>query len=157
MAERRDIMSNEYSTATEWHKKQAKSLFNGTWDMIEKKDRSRRDDIEMIHMAHASRYHWGQVGGAVEAARGEWLISRVYAILNMGAPALLHGEESLKLCQENNIGDFDLAFGYEAVARAYSVMDRRECDIYKDKALDAANKIEKKKNREYTLSEINSI
>jgi hypothetical protein len=150
-------MSNEYSTTTEWHKKQAVSLFNATWDLIDKKDRTHEDEINMIHMAHASRYHWGQIGGPLEAARGEWQISRVYAILRKGDSALYHGQESLRLCQKNNIGGFDLAFGYEAVARAYRVLDRRECDIYKDHALEAARDVGKKEDREYVLGEIEGI
>ena len=150
-------MEEEKLAVNDWHKKQAISLFNSTWDLIDNKNRTRAQDLEMIHMAHASRYHWGQVGGPLEMARGEWQISRVYAILNKGDSALYHGQESLKLCTENGIGGFDLAFGYEAVARAYKVMDRRESDIYKDYALEAAGKIEEKDDREYTLSEINSI
>ena len=35
---------------------------------------------------------------------------------------LFHGSRSLKLCLDNNLGGFDLAFGYEAVARAYAVL-----------------------------------
>jgi hypothetical protein len=150
-------MTNEFSTATEWHKKQAVKLFNATWDIIDKKDRTHEEEIEMIHMAHASRYHWGQIGGPLEFARGEWQISRVYAILGMGNSALYHGEESLKLCQNNNIGGFDLAFGFEAVARAYGILDRREKDIYKDKALEAAQGVGKREDREYVISEIESI
>ncbi len=150
-------MSNEYSTMTEWHKKQAIKLFNATWDLIDKDKRTHEDEINMIHMSHASLYHWSQIGGPLEKARGEWQISRVYSLLNMGYPALLHGEESLRLCEENNIGGFDLAFGYEAVSRAYSVLDRREKDIYKDKAIDAARGVGKKKDRDYVMEEIESI
>ena len=31
----------------------------------------------MIHAAHASRYHWSQVGTKANLARGEWQVSRV--------------------------------------------------------------------------------
>jgi len=150
-------MADEKLTLDQWHKKQAVALFNATWDLIDKKDKSKQDEINMIHTAHASRYHWGQIGAALEFARGEWQISRVYALLRQGPSALFHGQESLRLCTENNIGGFDLAFGYEAIARAYKVLDRRDSDIFKDKALEAAQKVEDKGDRDYTLSEINSI
>ena len=42
----------------EQHKQFAIELFNNTWDMLEKNDRSDYDDIRMIHMAHTSLYHW---------------------------------------------------------------------------------------------------
>lgn len=150
-------MQDEKLIQNEWHKKQATSLFNATWDLIEKHNRTNEEDIMMIHTAHASRYHWGQVGRPVELARGEWQISRVYSILYRGEAALFHAKESLRICTENGIGGFDLAFGLEAVARAYKVLSRRESDIFKDKAIDAANKIENKENREYTLMEIEGI
>jgi hypothetical protein len=40
----------------------------------------------MLHAAHASRYRWGEVGVAVNLARGEWLGSRVYSVLGRAAP-----------------------------------------------------------------------
>ena len=59
----------------------AASLFNGVWALMEKSDRTPDDDLLMIHMAHASCYHWGRVGTAVNFVRGEWQCSRVYATL----------------------------------------------------------------------------
>ena len=68
----------------------AVGLFNYTWTLLENPNRSREQDDEMIHAAHASRYHWGEVGEAVNLARGEWLCSRVYSILGRAEPALWH-------------------------------------------------------------------
>lgn len=53
---------SEKLTVLEWHKQQAVTNFNAAWDLIEKADRSWEDDLQMIHMAHASRYHWGEIG-----------------------------------------------------------------------------------------------
>ena len=39
----------------EWHRKTAVKLFNATWDLIDKKDRTIEDNDEMIHSAHSSR------------------------------------------------------------------------------------------------------
>ena len=36
----------------------ATDCFNETWTLIEKQDRTREDDDEMLHGAHASAYHW---------------------------------------------------------------------------------------------------
>jgi hypothetical protein len=78
----------------------------------------------MVHAAHASRFHWGEVGAPVNLARGEWQISRVYAVLGRAEPALFHARRCLDLCLEHGIGDFDLAFAYEALARASAVAGR---------------------------------
>jgi hypothetical protein len=94
------------------------ALFNGTWTLLDKPDRTVEESDAMVHMAHASRHHWGQVGGPAELARGEWLISRVYSVLGRVEPAQYHARRCLELCQRHGIGDWDLGFAYEALARA---------------------------------------
>jgi len=39
-------------------------LYNSTWALIEKPDRTAAETDEMIHRAHASRWHWARVGEA---------------------------------------------------------------------------------------------
>jgi hypothetical protein len=142
----------------EYHREEAVKCFNGTWDLIDNKNRTHADDVNMIHMAHASRYHWGQIGTALEFSRGEWQISRVYSLLRMGESALSHAREALGLCRENGIGDFDLAFGYEAMARAYSILGNHDDKAtYMAKAIEAAMAVAKEDDRKYVESEISTI
>jgi len=151
-------MDSEKFTEHEWHKKQAIENFNLTWDLIDKKDRTAEDDLLMIHTAHASRFHWGVVGTPIDFARGEWQVSRVYSLLNMSESSLYHGELSLKYCTENAISGFDLAFGYEAVARAHMVAG--EHDLMKENlqlAREAANLITDEQDKNYFLSELESV
>ncbi|WP_238378835.1 hypothetical protein [Halalkalibacillus sediminis] len=142
----------------QWHKEEAVSNFNLTWDLIDKVNRSKEEDLLMIHQAHASRFHWGQIGTPIELARGEWQISRVYALLQMGESALYHAEMCLGYCEENDIGDFDLAFAYEALARAYKVSKfKTMSEKYYDLAMRAADDIEKPEDRNHFLSELGTI
>jgi hypothetical protein len=76
----------------------------------------------MIHMAHASCFHWSRAGTELNVARGEWQVSRVYAVLRRGEPALWHAQRCLALCEENGFADWDLAFAHEAMARAHAVL-----------------------------------
>ncbi len=99
----------------------AVDLFNHVWTLMETPDRTAEQDDEMIHAAHASRFHWGEVGGPEHRARGEWQISRVYSVLGRAEPALHHARRYLDICEEHGIGDFDLAFAHEALARAHAV------------------------------------
>lgn len=136
----------------------AVDCFNGTWDLIDKPDRSHQDDLRMIHMAHASRHHWEQAGTALEYTRGEWLVSRVYSLLGMGESALFHAREALDLCLDNGIGDFDLSFGYEAMARAHSLLGNRDDRAhFLEKAMESAKAIEDDGTRQYVESEISTI
>jgi len=140
------------------HRQLAVDLFNHTWELIDKTERTQAEDDEMIHSAHASRYHWGLAGTALNLARGEWQISRVYSILNRSEPAMYHAKRSLDYCQENGFGDFDLAFAYEALARASSAAGEKQSGAeYLALAKEAGDKIAEKDDRDYFFSELESI
>jgi hypothetical protein len=106
----------------------AAELFNAVWRLLEKPDRTPDEDDEMLHAAHASRYHWIRAGTRVNAARGEWQCSRVYAVLGRPEPALHHARRCLELCESvvDDLDEFDLPFAYEALARAYAVAGDEE-------------------------------
>ena len=108
------------------HREWAVRLFNETWDLIEKEDRTLDEDSQMLEKTYASLYHWRQCGTALNVARGHWQISRVHAIIGNGDPSLFHANQSLSICNENDIGDFDLAFAFEAMARANAVLGDKE-------------------------------
>ena len=112
----------------------------------------------MINTAHASLYHWMQVGTPLNFARGEWQVARVYSLCGRVEPALHHAENSLRICLENDITDFDLAFAYEAIARAYSIEHQSEkVTEYRNLALAAAEKIKSKEDRDYFLSQLSTV
>ena len=90
--------------------------------------------------------------------RGEWQISRVYAILGRFEPALYHAKRCLEICKENDIRDFDISFAYEAMARAYSLMeDSVERNKYIELAKEAAEGIRDKGDKEYFWGELKTI
>lgn len=150
--------SQETLTEKQFHKKMAADLFNHTWDLIEKPDRTPEDDVEMVHSAHASRWHWGKVGTALNFQRGEWQISRVYAILKRAEPALYHAQRCLALTGANDISGFDLGFAHEAMARAHAIAgNATEAAKYMKLAQDAAGQIEKQEDREYFEGELKTI
>ena len=64
-----------------FHKQMAIELFNGTWDLLDNPKRTKDEEMNMIHMAHASCYHWSIIGTPLEIERGEWQISRVHSVL----------------------------------------------------------------------------
>lgn len=140
------------------HKKMGISLFNKVWDLMENPDRTEDENLEMIHMVHTSRYHWGIAGQPVNLSRGEWQISRVYTVLNRAEPALFHAKRNLEICLSNKIGDFDLAFAYEALARAYQIAgDEENVHQYKKLAYEAAEDIAKKEDKQVVLNDLASI
>lgn len=99
-------------------------LFNSTWDLLDLAERTVEQDNAMVHMVHASAHHWRCEGTGATAnnlARSEWQVSRVYSVLGRGEPATYHARRCLEICRANGIGDWDLAYAYEALARAAGV------------------------------------
>ena len=109
----------------------------------------------MLHAAHASRFHWGEIGEPVNLARGEWQCSRVYAVLRRAEPARFHAERCLELCEANGIGDLDLAYAYEALARAERLAgDEEAVRRHLDDARAAATRIAEAEDREHFLRDL---
>ena len=133
-------------------------LFNRTWELLDTADRSTDQDDEMLHAAHASRYHWGEVGEPVNRVRGDWQCSRVYAVLGRAEPALWHARRCLELCEAHGIGDFDLAFAYEALARASALAgDRETAAAYVERARVAGESIAEDDDRELFAQDLSTI
>jgi hypothetical protein len=102
------------------HRQLGVDLFNHVWTLLELPERSREQEDEMVHAAHASRYHWGEVGELKHLARGEWQVSRVYAALGRAEPALHHARRCLELLEAaEDKDDWDVPFAHEALARAH--------------------------------------
>ena len=143
---------------TQDERRLAVDLFNGVWRLLENEDRTVEDDDRMVHMAHASRYHWGQVGAPENRSRGEWQVSRVYAVLGRAEPALHHARRGLEICQAHGIADWDLAYAYESLARAHAVAgDKEQARAWTEQALAAADEIAEDDDRELLLSDLESI
>lgn len=131
-------------------RKLATDLFNRVWDLMEKSQRSREEDDEMVHAAHASRYHWGVVGKPENLARGEWQISRVYTVLGRGESAIVHAQRCLEICQQHQLVDWDLAYAYEGLARASRTAGKgAEVDRYRILARLAGDRIAELDDREH--------
>ena len=136
----------------------AADLFNGVWELLEQPDRGAVEDDRMLHMAHASRFHWEQVGTPAHLVRGEWLCSRVYAMLGRAEPATHHATRALALCREHGVGDWDLAFAWEALARAHAVDgDTGAARRATEHALAAADQVADEDDRQLVLDDLATI
>jgi hypothetical protein len=121
------------------HRQFGVDLFNEAWRLME----SREDDDRMLHAAHASRYHWAEAAECKpeNLARGEWQVSRVYVVLGRPEPAIWHAQRCLDHCEQAGIGDWDLAYAYEALARAHALAGNAEAEEWIAKARSAGDEI----------------
>ena len=105
----------------EMHRHFAAKFFNDAWALLKKATRTPAEDDRMIHLAHASRLHWGFIGSAQNLAVGEWQIARVYSELKRCEPALYHANRCVEIAEKNEFDGFFLASAYEGMARATAI------------------------------------
>jgi hypothetical protein len=150
---------NDVELSLEVHRSLGVELFNKTWDLMDKMYRTPSDDATMLEFAHSSAYHWSFCGTLVNQQRGYWLISRVYAVLGIPDACLLFA----KLCRGttesglNEMEDFDTAFSYEALARAYALNGelKKTAEMFKS-AVEAGKLIKDEEDRKIFSESLNS-
>lgn len=133
-------------------------LYNSSWALIEDSQRTPEQDDELVHHVHASMYHWLQAPECEpkHRARGEWLCSRAYAVLGRAEPALHHARRSFEICEQHadNVEDWDLAFAYEALARASRVAGNEdEARRYEERGRRLADQIEDPEDKDIVLKD----
>ena len=130
------------------HLELAKKCFNSTWEFLDKTDLTTTEEMEMLKLAHASRYHWSFIGKPKHFAIGDWQISRAYAKLNEGSLALKYAQSCLDTTLENKVESGYLS-AYEGIARAYAVVkDYEKAKEFIAKAEKELEKVSDKKDRE---------
>jgi hypothetical protein len=105
------------------HRQMAKDLWNRTWALLEKSDRTEEDIAELAEAAFASRWHWRQAGTGVHAQRGEWMLGRMWCEVGVPAAAAWHLQRTEALTDANkaDLSDFDFAFVIALRARVAAV------------------------------------
>ncbi|MFQ6605771.1 MAG: hypothetical protein ACE5D8_09505 [Fidelibacterota bacterium] len=104
----------------------ARKLNQRVWELLDKVGRRPEENEEMIQAAHASLYHWSQIGTVLNVQRGQWLLSRVYAVLGVPAAVRHYAEACWTLTEREGFTGFDYAYACEAMARAWAVNENNE-------------------------------
>jgi DNA-binding transcriptional MerR regulator len=144
------------------HRRLGVALFNHVWTLLERSDRTDAEIDEMIHAAHASRFHWSRADGSktVNLARGEWQCARVYSVLGHGEAAIWHARRCLAYVEAAGDGaeDWDSAAAFEALSRAYAVAgDHDAAADWKAKALAALDSIADPDEREVIANDVATL
>ncbi len=102
--------------------------------------------------------HWSKVGKPANFARSEWQLAGVYAVAGRAEPALHHAKRCLGLCRDHGLEGFDLAFAYEALARAEQLAGRPE-EVRRNLKLadEAAEKISDAEDRKHVEEDLKGL
>lgn len=106
------------------HKQLAVNCFNKTWDLLDKSERTRAEEEQMIHLCHTSLWHWTQVEDHTpqNLSIGYWQLSRVYAVVENGEQALYYAKQCVSIGHAADLAPFFIAYAYEAQARAQTLI-----------------------------------
>jgi hypothetical protein len=119
------------------------------WRELARDDRTPDDDQRMVDAAHASLWHWAQVGTPANLARGEWLCARAYTVVGRSEPALHHARRCLAVTEANALGDFDEVYALEGVARALALAGHTdEAGRFRRRAVEALHHVGDPEDRE---------
>ena len=142
------------------HRRLGVDTFNHVWTLLGRERLTPDEHDELLHEAHASAYHWLKAPECTpeNRARSEWLCSRVYALLGRAEPALHHARRCLAVCEQHAIGGFDVAYAYEALARASRVAgDDEHAVAYVEQARAAGELIADPEDKELFESDIADV
>ena len=108
------------------HRSLAIEANNSTWEILGKPvdQISPEEAEEMTRRAYAAAYHWQRAEGSTPAnsARADWLLSRVWVVRGDGTQAMNYAKRCMATCEASSLADFDLAYAYEALARAHACL-----------------------------------
>ncbi len=139
----------------EQSKRLAASLFNRTWELIDKDERTEAEELEMIHSAHASRLHWQSVGGPQQWAIGEWQCARVYCEVGFPESAIFHAQACLEIVETNELPVWMHASVFEVLARSYwAAEDLDLAKLARGRALQLIPKIEDEAERKTIADQV---
>lgn len=134
------------------------SCFNKVWDLIEKKERTPKETLEMIQCAHASLWHWIQRKDCTDKnlSIGYWQLSRVYSLSGDAENARKYAQLCLDSSPPNE--PFFVGYAYEALARSLCIeMKLDEAKLYITKAEISLQEIKDEEGKNLLKEDIKSL
>lgn len=108
---------NEQADLQRWHERFAVECNNRAW-ALSVQNRSGTEDREMLDAAHASAWHWAQVGSELNRMRATTLVAEVHASLGMGAPSFALAETMRDYFLGRETPDWEIACAHAVYAHA---------------------------------------
>lgn len=110
-------MSQASEDVQSWHKRFAMDCNNRAWE-LSTQTRTEQQDREMLDAAHASAWHWAQIGTELNRMRATMLLAEVHALLGYGTSALAFAREMRTYFLAGETPDWELAFTHAIYAHA---------------------------------------
>ena len=142
------------------HRRLAASCFNKTWEYLRKPELTAKEVEEMIHVSHASFWHWNQVGHhtPLNISIGTWQLARVYAVAGLPERAEYFAQRCIEVGENNDLPPYYVGYGYEASARAKVLQGERQAALdLISRAKRLADQVPELDDRMVLLDDLNAI
>ncbi|SDR18520.1 hypothetical protein [Pseudovibrio sp. Tun.PSC04-5.I4] len=142
------------------HRSIAIELNQRAWSLLEKQDRTHEDNDELLHVAHASLWHWLQAGTKKNHQRGLWLVGRIHVLQGNGEAAMRYAEKTMELTETNkeDMAEYDHAYAHELLARATLLAgDQSKAAALYERAARLGQLIDGEQNRKIFFSDLEAI
>jgi hypothetical protein len=146
------------------HRWFAMKLNNEAWDLLERADLSAVQQGQVVHIAHASCYHWIQVGNIVNHCRALCLIANAEAAYGDANSALQYAASCLDAVYAQSLdhdaakpSDWDYAFAHDASARAHAAAWRERMAagiVFEDTTQRLLGEAREQRNKARALGEL---
>ncbi|NQT34216.1 hypothetical protein HQ587_03415 [bacterium] len=110
MSDKKNLTLEDYSLI-------ARNITDRVWQLLDKEEVTSEEADQLIHAAHAARFHLGEIGTPLDIARSEWHLSRAYLKVGRPVPAYYYGQKCLEVCRDKELGPFTISYAYETLAR----------------------------------------
>ena len=120
--------AQQTSDASAWQRKFATACNNRAWE-LSVQDRGPAEDREMLNAAHASAWHWSQVGNELNRMRATMLLAEVHALLGFAQSALAYAAEMREYFLRVGAPEWETAFVHVIHAHSAAAAGAREQHI----------------------------
>jgi hypothetical protein len=136
----------------------AVAAFNGAWELVDKSDRTPADDRQMLTLAFASRWHWGEVGSAENKAIADWQVAHVASLIGEPSLARAFAQAAYDAARSEELPDWLRASTAEGLARAFACAgDQASYATHAAEARTLVEKLDDEEDRELILGQLASI
>ena len=147
---------SESATPKEADRSIAITCYNRAQDLYHS-IRNPEQDLEMLEAALTSRKHWRLVGGPQQFAMSDWMVSRVYVLLNEPTLAVEYALSSL-VHDQQNFPAWLKASVYEGVARAHKFTgNNSEFERFRGLAISALSLEPDLEDKQFILQQIQEL
>lgn len=100
------------------HRAFAAAAFNGAWELIDTPQRTPAQSRDMLTLAFAARWHWGEVGTPENVAISDWQVAHVASLAGEARLALAFAQAAYDAARADGMPDWLRASTAEGMARA---------------------------------------